>query len=96
VNGHLTGAVDKQHRYLYANGQTVGDIGNDGDSKVDYAEQLAQASTNREAMYKNWKPIASADLDQNYEPINASYPSSTGSTYTVQVGDTLLQIALRV
>lgn len=40
--------------------------------------------------------MASADFDQNYQPINGSYPSATGTSYTVQTGDTLYQIAARV
>ena len=30
-------SLDKQHRYLYVGGQSVGDIGNDGDTHLDYA-----------------------------------------------------------
>ncbi|MCK9282693.1 MAG: LysM peptidoglycan-binding domain-containing protein [Rhodocyclaceae bacterium] len=40
--------------------------------------------------------MASADFDQSYQPINGSYPSGTGTSYTVQTGDTLYQIAARV
>lgn len=90
------GGLDKQHRYLYLNGQTVGDIGNDGDTRLDYAQSLAQAPTDRATQYRNWQPIASADFDQNYQPINASYPSATASSYTVRAGESLYQIAASV
>jgi|GEM_PF-3010443 len=85
--------VGMMHRYLYLNGAMVGDVGNDGDAHLDYAQTLARGPVNREEMYKNWRPVSSADFDQNYQPINASYPAATGSSYTVKSGDTLYAIA---
>ncbi|MEJ7805926.1 MAG: LysM peptidoglycan-binding domain-containing protein, partial [Telluria sp.] len=85
--------IGMMHRYLYLNGAMVGDVGNDGDAHLDYAQSLGKASQNREQMYKNWQPVSSADFDQNYQPINRSYPAATGSSYTVKSGDTLYAIA---
>ncbi|WP_229445308.1 HNH/ENDO VII family nuclease [Massilia sp. Leaf139] len=85
--------VGMMHRYLYLNGAMVGDVGNDGDARLDYAQSLGQAKASREEMYKNWTPISSADFDQNYQPINRTYPAATGSTYVVKAGDSLYAIA---
>lgn len=41
-------------------------------------------------------PVASADFDQNYEPISPTYPGSVASSYTVRNGDTLQTIARSV
>lgn len=86
-------SVGKMHRYLYLNGAMVGDVGNDGDAHLDYAQSLGQAKQSREEMYKGWRPISSADFDQNYQPINRTYPAATGSSYTVKEGDSLYAIA---
>ena len=85
--------VGMMHRYMYLNGVMVGDVGNDGDSHLDYAQTLATQNQSREQMYKNWRPVSSADFDQNYQPINRSYPAATGSSYTVKAGDSLYSIA---
>ena len=90
VNG---GTVNRKHNFYYFNGHTVGDVGNDGPLKMSYAEQLAMDKTrSRKDTYKNWQPIASADFDQNYEPINDSV-AATASLYTVRGGDNLQSIA---
>ncbi|WKB51634.1 LysM peptidoglycan-binding domain-containing protein [Eleftheria terrae] len=89
------GRVNRVHRYYYANGVRVGDVGNDGPTRTDYAQSLA-ARGKPQASYKNWKPIASADFDQNYEPVSADYPSVVPYTYKVQSGDTLQSIAQTV
>ena len=97
------GTVVQTHRYYYAEGRTVGDVGNDGDDKQDYAAQLADTAragastgnnyTERQKAYKNFRPVSSADFDQNYQPINASYPGTAPGSYTVQAGDSLYTIA---
>ena len=93
------GVVQQTHRYYYAEGRTVGDVGNDGDDKQDYAAQLADTSresnnyTARQKAYKNFRPVSSADFDQNYQPITASYPGTAPGSYTVQAGDSLYTIA---
>lgn len=38
-------------------------------------------------------PVASADFDESYQPINDVYPGSAPANYTVQDGDTLHSIA---
>ncbi|HEY4082292.1 MAG TPA: LysM peptidoglycan-binding domain-containing protein [Burkholderiaceae bacterium] len=91
------------HNYYYADGKRIGDVTTDlsDDTRVSYAEQLAadekaNAGRPQEDKFKNFKPVTSADFDQNYEPINASYPGATGSSYTVRNGDTLSSIAQSV
>ena len=77
------------------NGKRVGDISNDGPSRTDYAQALA----NRGAPQGNnagWQPIGSADFDQNYEPISPIYPGAVATTYLVKNGDTLQSIASSV
>jgi YD repeat-containing protein len=85
--------IGMTHRYMYLNGAMVGDVGNDGDTRLDYAQMMARTAPNREEMYKNWRPVSSADFDQNYEAITASYPAATGSSYTAKAGETLYSIA---
>lgn len=41
-------------------------------------------------------PVNSADFDQNYQNISPTYPRTTVENYTVQKGDTLRSIALKV
>jgi len=88
--GNTVGMV---HRYMYLNGSMVGDVGNDGDSHLDYAQTLARLKVSREEMYKSWQPVSSADFDQNYQAITREYPAATGSSYTVKAGDSLYSIA---
>ncbi|MCD4498302.1 LysM peptidoglycan-binding domain-containing protein [Chromobacterium vaccinii] len=89
--------INKQHMYYYLDGKRVGDVGNDGsdnESNVDYAMVLALRSTaSRKDQYRDWKPISSADFDQNYQPIGPNYPGTVPSRYTVRSGDTLRSIA---
>ncbi|WP_431256772.1 hypothetical protein ACQ86G_18980 [Roseateles chitinivorans] len=88
IRRDLAGAPRFIHRYFYADGRRVGDVGNDGLSdRVSYAEQIArdaETPEQRRARSKNPAPISSADFDQNYEPINAGYPVSASSRYTVR------------
>jgi YD repeat-containing protein len=91
------GTLGPRQLYYYFNGHRIGDVGNNGTSPnlVDYAQQLANDAgklTNK-AGFRYGGPVASADFDENYQPINASYPAMTASTYTVQNGDTLQSIA---
>lgn len=88
------------HRYYYADGRRVGDVGNDGRSdRISYAEQLAKyklTPEQRREQSKHPKPVTSADFDQNYEPITTTYPTATASKYTVRQGDSLSAIAQSV
>lgn len=71
--------ADKITRYYYVDGKRVGDISNDGPSRTDYAQALANRNAPK-GNYANWKPVASADFDQNYEPISPTYPGSVSSS----------------
>ncbi|MCB5191903.1 hypothetical protein LG198_14335, partial [Methylobacillus arboreus] len=84
--------ANKVTRYYYVDVKRVGDVSNDGPSRTDYAQAIA-ARNAPQGNYANWKPISSADFDQNYEPISPSYPGFAASTYTVRNGDTLQSIA---
>lgn len=85
--------IAKTHQYLYVDGHGIGDVGNDGDTLQDYAQSLARAKQTKEQTYKNWKPIDSADFDQNYQPINPAYPGPAPGSYTAKMGDTLQGVA---
>ncbi|WP_066807580.1 pre-toxin TG domain-containing protein [Sphingomonas asaccharolytica] len=83
--------------YYYFDGHRIGDVGNNGPapSLTDYAQALAvdrNAAPSKNG-FRYGKPVASADFDQNFQPINGSYPDQSGTTYTVRTGDTLQTIA---
>ena len=87
--------ASKITRYYYVDGKRVGDISNDGPSRTDYAQALANRKA-PQGNYANWRPVESADFDQNYEPISPTYPGNVASSYTVKNGDTLQSIARTV
>ncbi|WP_124553492.1 LysM peptidoglycan-binding domain-containing protein [Methylophilus methylotrophus] len=89
------GSVNRVQRYYYVDGKRVGDVGNDGPSRTDYVQAMANRGSSK-SDYKNWKPVSSADFDQNYEPVSPSYPGFAATTYTVKNGDTLQSIARTV
>ncbi|RZL01571.1 MAG: hypothetical protein EOP36_11020 [Rubrivivax sp.] len=81
--------------YYYVNGRLVGESGNQpSSSTVSYSDALKvqQPAGNPADRYRNIKPITS-DFDQNYRPINATYPNFTGSTHVVVDGETLESVA---
>ncbi|MFC5473581.1 HNH endonuclease [Paraherbaspirillum soli] len=89
-----SGSLGVAQRYYYLNGQLIGDVSNNGPSNVSYAEELARRDAQQlPSIYRYGKPVASAEFDQNYQPINTSYPGTTASGYTVKSGDTLASIA---
>ena len=89
--------ISKTHNLYYANGVKVGDVGNDGQSQEDYAQDLAkQKNLSASEQNKRYKPQAVANFDQNYEPIDADYPGSNSGSYVVRSGDTLQSIARAV
>lgn len=88
-------AINRVQRYYYVDGKRIGDVGNDGPSRTDYVQAMANRG-NSKSSYKNWKPVSSADFDQNYEPISPNYPGFVATTYTVKNGDTLQSIARAV
>lgn len=85
---------NRYRNFFYLNGKRIGDLSNDGPSREDYAQALANG--NKSSSDKSFKPISSADFDQNYEPISADYPGATSSSYVVNRGDTLRSISLSV
>ncbi|HEY0959731.1 MAG TPA: LysM peptidoglycan-binding domain-containing protein [Novosphingobium sp.] len=90
------GVIGPRQLYYYFNGMRVGDVGNNGEAqnRVDYAQQLAARGQARQTgLFRYGRPVASADFDQNYQPINAGYPGLAASAYTVRSGDTLRSIA---
>lgn len=94
--GVVVGASkSRDHRYFYFDGKRVGNVGNDGVEREDYAQQLARASAaeSPDSKYRKFVPTNSADFDENYQPINASYPGPAPGSYTVRAGDTLEGIA---
>ncbi|USA47471.1 DUF3990 domain-containing protein [Acinetobacter sp. C26M] len=94
-NELINGSMNRYRNFYYVNGQRIGDVSNDGPSREDYVQSL-QNSRGTPTQAKDFKPISSADFDQNFEPINAQYPSSAPTNYVVNNGDTLQSIALSV
>ncbi|WP_229008412.1 LysM peptidoglycan-binding domain-containing protein [Methylophilus sp. Leaf408] len=90
-----TTQINRVQRYYYVDGKRVGDVGNSGDVRTDYVQAMAKRQQAK-IDYKNFKPISSADFDQNYEPISPSYPSFAATAYTVKSGDNLQSIARSV
>ncbi|WP_151869291.1 LysM peptidoglycan-binding domain-containing protein, partial [Acinetobacter soli] len=91
----INDSLNRYRNFYYVNGQRVGDLSNDGPSREDYVQNL-QSNRATATQAKDFKPISSADFDQNFEPINAQYPSSASTSYVVNNGDTLQSIALSV
>ena len=89
------GSVNRIQRFYYVDGKRVGDAGNDEPSRTDYVRAMASQKSAKD-QYANWKPVASADFDQNYEPISPTYLGNAASSYTVRNGDTLQSIASTV
>ena len=102
------GGTASQHFYYYAAGRMIGDVSTDHNenlaSRASYAEVLAQTTPGGKedpSRYKKVVPANSktssdgavADFDQNYQPINATYPAATSQNYTVRTGDTLRSVA---
>ena len=97
----VNGVLGPRQLYYYFNGKRIGDVSNNGPSAnvTDYATQLAgsgSATTIGKGGFRNGRPVASADFDQNYQPINSGYPAAAATSYTVQAGDTLRSIAQAV
>jgi len=96
ADGSVSGATkSRDHRYFYFDGKRVGNIGNDGVEREDYAQQLARSAdaASPDAKYRKFMPTNSADFDENYQPVNAGYPGPAPGSYTVRSGDTLEGIA---
>lgn len=90
---------NRTHHYFYFDGKRVGNVGNDGTEREDYAQQLARDPASAQGVdskYRKFTPTNSADFDENYQPINAGYPAAAPGSYTVRPGDTLEGIARAV
>ena len=77
------GGSSYTHDYFYAGGRRIGDVTNDPERRVriSYVEQLAQdLKATPSDKFKHRNPVTSADWDQNYEPINATYPGASASS----------------
>ncbi|GLQ92639.1 LysM peptidoglycan-binding domain-containing protein [Dyella acidisoli] len=94
-----TGKIDnatsnRWHAYYYLDDRQIGNVGNDGVERIDYAQELAQRNfDNSDASHKRFRPVAGADFDSNYTPINSLYPTAAPGSYIVHAGDTLTSIA---
>jgi YD repeat-containing protein len=89
--------IGPRQLYYYFDGNRIGDVGNNGPSRVDYATALAQRGTTvAPGAFRYGAPVSSADFDQNYEPIGPNYPGMASTSYTVRGGDTLSSIAQEV
>ena len=89
--------LTKTHEFYFVNGQQVGDVGNDGQSELDYAQDLARnKKLTQEQIRKRFKPSSVADFDPSYDPINSGFGAGAGADYEVKAGDTLQSIALAI
>ncbi|MES2536207.1 MAG: LysM peptidoglycan-binding domain-containing protein [Pseudomonadota bacterium] len=94
----IGGTRNRSHSYYLFDGREIGNVGNDGQERKDYVQELARArqSDNPDERYRNFTPVNSADFDANYQPINSAYPGAAPQRYTVRAGDTLRGIAQAV
>ncbi|TAL21349.1 MAG: hypothetical protein EPO01_11450, partial [Aquabacterium sp.] len=83
--------------YFYFDGKRVAEWGNNpGIGSIDYSTALAAPrSDDPKDRYRNIGPITS-NFDQNYQPINSTYPSFVPGAYKVRAGETLQSIARAV
>jgi len=99
-DGKVVSATSNRYRqYYYANGHRVGNAGTDESERADYVQELARITAAPESKlesYKRFKPVMSADFDENYQPITGNYPAVTPGSYTVRGGDTLRSVAQAV
>ncbi len=83
--------------YYYFDGFSLGDVGNDGSSNVDYAASITQqrqTPANPAGPFRGGTNPGQAygDFDQNYQAING-YSQSNPTTYTATSGETLQSVA---
>ncbi|WEJ99469.1 MAG: LysM peptidoglycan-binding domain-containing protein [Candidatus Sphingomonas phytovorans] len=93
----INNVLGARQLYYYFDGRRIGDVGNSGPSPslIDYAQELAldRNAPRDKGGFRNGRPVESADFDQNFQPINASYPGPVAAMYTARNGDTLQSIA---
>jgi YD repeat-containing protein len=97
ASGRIINATSNRwHAYYYLDDRQIGNVGNDGVERIDYAQELAQRAqtSNSDSQHKRFKPVAGADFDGNYLPINSLYPTAAPGSYIVHAGDTLTSIAM--
>ena len=89
------------HLFFYADGKRVGEIRNDP-SDITHPtlaeEQQKPTGTppDNSQLFKTFKPVVSADFDQNFSPVNHGEPGPASGSYTVRDGDTLQGVAQQV
>lgn len=98
ANGDFVNATqNRHHSYYLFDDRQVGNVGNDGIDRIDYAKELAQheaqAGAKNDQRHKRFTPVAGANFDENYQPINSLYPTAAPGSYIVNAGDTLQSIA---
>ncbi|WP_322026153.1 LysM peptidoglycan-binding domain-containing protein [Burkholderia sp. BCC1977] len=83
------------HSYYYMGGHQVGNVGNDGVDRIDYAREMANAAATQpgDDRWKRFTPANSADFDVNYQPINSLYPGAAPGSHTVRTGETFQSLA---
>ncbi|MFK3647531.1 LysM peptidoglycan-binding domain-containing protein [Lysobacter enzymogenes] len=98
ANGNVSNAQqNRHHSYYFFDDRQIGNVGNDGIDRIDYAKELAQneaqAGAKNDDRHKRFTPVAGANFDENYQPINSLYPTAAPGSYIVKSGDTLQGIA---
>lgn len=91
------GVVTPSQSYFYFDGKRVAEWGNNpGIGSIDYSTALSTPPVdNPKDRYRNIGPITS-NFDQNYQPINATYPSFVPGSYKARAGEDLPSIARAV
>ncbi|WP_345777875.1 LysM peptidoglycan-binding domain-containing protein [Lysobacter sp. ISL-42] len=88
---------NRHHSYYFFDDKQIGNVGDDGIDRIDYAKELAQneaqAGAKNDERHKRFTPVAGANFDENYQPINSLYPTAAPGSYIVKAGDTLQGIA---
>ena len=73
----LDSKQNRHHGFFHFDGKRIGNVGNDGIEREDYVQQMSRvrdAEVSPDAKYRQYTPVAGADFDENYLPINASLP----------------------
>ena len=89
------------HVFFYADGRRVGEIRNDPSdnahrSLAEEQKLAGQVPPDNTQLFKTFRPVVTADFDQNFSPVNHGEPGAANGSYIVREGDTLQGVAQQV